>query len=115
MTYNLRMVPSIRKKENFHIFLWLIKDLCWVSLSKTGNGHDLANRWPSPLYCLSKQERPCGTSSQSCCQFLDYSKLNMDDWGILLSRPDQTIGNCLFYNRFIDDGSVLQRNRLEFF
>ena len=26
---------KIRKIENFHIFLWLIKDLCWVSLSKT--------------------------------------------------------------------------------
>ena len=24
-----------RKTENFHILLWLIKDLCWVSLSKT--------------------------------------------------------------------------------
>ena len=29
------MTSSIRKKENFHILLWLIKDLCWVSLSKT--------------------------------------------------------------------------------
>ena len=24
-----------RKTENFHILLWLIKDLCWASLSKT--------------------------------------------------------------------------------
>lgn len=24
-----------RKTENFHILLWLIKDLCWVSVSKT--------------------------------------------------------------------------------
>lgn len=30
------MIESkIRKTENFHILLWLIKDLCWVSLSKT--------------------------------------------------------------------------------
>src|SRR3954471_18569036 len=28
-------VPGIRKIENFHILLWLVKDLCWVSLSKT--------------------------------------------------------------------------------
>lgn len=26
---------NIRKFENFHILLWLIKDLCWVTLSKT--------------------------------------------------------------------------------
>lgn len=44
MTYNLRMVPSIRKKENFHIFLWLIKDLCWVSLSKTAG---MVMIWPT--------------------------------------------------------------------
>ena len=25
---------KIRKFENFHILLWLIKDLCWVTLSK---------------------------------------------------------------------------------
>lgn len=28
------MENGIRKYENFHILLWLIKDLCWVSLSK---------------------------------------------------------------------------------
>lgn len=27
--------PKTRKTENFHILLWLIKDLCWVSLSRT--------------------------------------------------------------------------------
>ena len=26
---------QIRKLENFHILLWLMKDLCWVILSKT--------------------------------------------------------------------------------
>jgi hypothetical protein len=26
---------QIRKIENFHILLWLLKDLCWVTLSKT--------------------------------------------------------------------------------
>ena len=26
---------NIRKFENFHIILWLIKDLCWVTLSET--------------------------------------------------------------------------------
>ena len=26
---------NIRKFENFHILLWLIKDLCWVTLSET--------------------------------------------------------------------------------
>jgi hypothetical protein len=26
---------NIRKFENFHILLWLFKDLCWVTLSKT--------------------------------------------------------------------------------
>jgi hypothetical protein len=25
---------NIRKFENFHILLWLIKDLCWVTLSE---------------------------------------------------------------------------------
>ena len=25
---------NIRKKENFHILLWLVKDLSWVTLSK---------------------------------------------------------------------------------
>jgi hypothetical protein len=25
---------NIRKYENFHIFLWLIKDLCWVTVSR---------------------------------------------------------------------------------
>lgn len=25
---------NIRKFENFHILLWLVKDLCWVTLSK---------------------------------------------------------------------------------
>ncbi len=25
---------KIRKFENFHILLWLVKDLCWVTLSK---------------------------------------------------------------------------------
>jgi len=25
---------QIRKYENFHIFLWLIKDLCWVTVSR---------------------------------------------------------------------------------
>ncbi len=29
------MNPEIRKVENFHILLWLIKDLCWVTLSRT--------------------------------------------------------------------------------
>ena len=29
------MNQNIRKYENFHILLWLIKDLCWVSLSRT--------------------------------------------------------------------------------
>ena len=29
------MKYSIRKFENFHILLWLIKDLSWVMLSKT--------------------------------------------------------------------------------
>lgn len=24
------MIPSLRAKENFHIVLWLFKDLCWV-------------------------------------------------------------------------------------
>jgi CHASE2 domain-containing sensor protein len=27
-------ISSIRKFENFHILLWLVKDLCWVTLSK---------------------------------------------------------------------------------
>ncbi len=26
--------PATRKTENFHILLWLIKDLCWVSGTK---------------------------------------------------------------------------------
>lgn len=26
---------NIRHYENFHILLWLIKDLCWVSLSRS--------------------------------------------------------------------------------
>lgn len=26
---------NIRKFENFHILLWLIKDLCWVTLYRT--------------------------------------------------------------------------------
>jgi hypothetical protein len=26
---------NIRKKENFHILLWLVKDLSWVTLSKS--------------------------------------------------------------------------------
>jgi hypothetical protein len=25
---------KIRKLENFHILLWLLKDLCWVTMSK---------------------------------------------------------------------------------
>lgn len=29
------MRNGIRKFENFHILLWLFKDLCWVTLSKT--------------------------------------------------------------------------------
>ena len=29
------MNANIRKLENFHILLWLIKDLCWVTLSKS--------------------------------------------------------------------------------
>ena len=29
------MKPGIRKIENFHILLWLVKDLCWVTLSRT--------------------------------------------------------------------------------
>ena len=27
-------INKTRKIENFHILLWLIKDLCWVTLSK---------------------------------------------------------------------------------
>lgn len=27
-------LKRIRKFENFHILLWLVKDLCWVTLSK---------------------------------------------------------------------------------
>lgn len=26
---------NIRKFENFHILLWLLKDLCWVTISKS--------------------------------------------------------------------------------
>ena len=26
---------NIRKIENFHILLWLVKDICWVTLSET--------------------------------------------------------------------------------
>jgi hypothetical protein len=29
------MKHGIRKIENFHILLWLLKDLCWVTLSKS--------------------------------------------------------------------------------
>lgn len=28
------MNTKIRKLENFHILLWLLKDICWVTLSK---------------------------------------------------------------------------------
>ncbi len=28
------MIPSLRATENFHIVLWLLKDLCWVLLWK---------------------------------------------------------------------------------
>ena len=28
-------MKNIRKFENFHILLWLVKDLCWVCLSET--------------------------------------------------------------------------------
>jgi hypothetical protein len=28
------LIAGIRKYENFHILLWLLKDLCWVTLSK---------------------------------------------------------------------------------
>lgn len=30
----MKAVHDIRKIENFHILLWLLKDLCWVTLSK---------------------------------------------------------------------------------
>lgn len=30
----MKSIHDIRKVENFHILLWLVKDLCWVSLSK---------------------------------------------------------------------------------
>ena len=30
-----QMEKNTRKFENFHILLWLFKDLCWVTLSKT--------------------------------------------------------------------------------
>lgn len=30
----MKSIHDIRKVENFHILLWLLKDLCWVSLSK---------------------------------------------------------------------------------
>ncbi|HRH66945.1 MAG TPA: hypothetical protein PLU53_11650 [Bacteroidia bacterium] len=30
----MKSIHDIRKIENFHILLWLLKDLCWVSLSK---------------------------------------------------------------------------------
>ena len=29
------MKTHIRKFENFHILLWLLKDLCWVTFSKS--------------------------------------------------------------------------------
>lgn len=29
------MNTKIRKLENFHILLWLLKDICWVTLSKS--------------------------------------------------------------------------------
>ncbi len=29
------MNKHIRKFENFHILLWLLKDLCWVTISKS--------------------------------------------------------------------------------
>lgn len=28
------MLPSLRASENFHIVLWLLKDLCWVMIWK---------------------------------------------------------------------------------
>jgi hypothetical protein len=31
----MKNVHQIRKFENFHILLWLLKDLCWVTLSRT--------------------------------------------------------------------------------
>ena len=31
----MERLSHIRKFENFHILLWLIKDLCWVTLSRT--------------------------------------------------------------------------------
>lgn len=27
-------VVKLRKQENFHILLWLVKDLCWVTVSR---------------------------------------------------------------------------------
>ncbi|MFM2134978.1 MAG: hypothetical protein RL021_378 [Bacteroidota bacterium] len=30
----MERLSHIRKFENFHILLWLVKDLCWVTLSK---------------------------------------------------------------------------------
>jgi hypothetical protein len=30
------MLEKIRKFENVHIFLWLLKDIFWVTISKTG-------------------------------------------------------------------------------
>ena len=30
------MFKNIRKYENFHIFLWLLKDMCWVQSFKLG-------------------------------------------------------------------------------
>jgi hypothetical protein len=31
----MKNIQDIRKFENFHILLWLLKDLCWVTLSRT--------------------------------------------------------------------------------
>lgn len=31
----MKKIIELRKYENFHIVLWLVKDLCWVTISKT--------------------------------------------------------------------------------
>lgn len=50
----MEQLRRIRKFENFHILLWLVKDLCWVTLSKAAGMVMIAPTLALALYITYK-------------------------------------------------------------
>lgn len=79
------MDVNIRKFENVHILLWLLKDLCWVMDYKTA-GVVMIVPTVGIAVCITvfEPEFDFGAHTQSRGRLLDFRERNMDDRRIFL-------------------------------